>query len=68
MKFTGAVLLNTNHPLQLVENIQVPKLEAGQVLVKVAYAGVCHSQLMEQCWILQLKQLAFAKELNWPSR
>lgn len=48
MKFTGAVLVNTNHPLQLVENIQVPKLLAGQVLVKVAYASVCHSQLMEQ--------------------
>ena len=48
MKFTGAVLVQTKSPLQYIENIEVPKLKAGQVLVKVHYAGVCHSQLMEQ--------------------
>jgi S-(hydroxymethyl)glutathione dehydrogenase/alcohol dehydrogenase len=48
MNFTGAVLVNINRPLQFIENIQVPKLKPGQVLVKVSYAGVCHSQLMEQ--------------------
>lgn len=48
MHFTGAVLINTEQPLQIVKNIQVPKLRKGQVLVKVIYAGVCHSQLMEQ--------------------
>lgn len=48
MKFTGAVLVNTNQPLEFVPEIQVPPLKPGQVLVKVTYAGVCHSQLMEQ--------------------
>tara|TARA_R110001583_G_scaffold131271_1_gene282991 strand:+ start:1037 stop:2077 length:1041 start_codon:yes stop_codon:yes gene_type:complete len=48
MKFTGAVLVNTNQPLVFVPEIQVPQLKPGQVLVKVIYAGVCHSQLMEQ--------------------
>lgn len=48
MKFTGAVLVNTNQPLEFVPEIKVPVLKAGQVLVKVSYAGVCHSQLMEQ--------------------
>ena len=28
-------------------DIDVPALQAGQVLVKVAFSGVCHSQLME---------------------
>ena len=28
-------------------NIELPKLRRGQVLVKLAYSGVCHSQLME---------------------
>jgi S-(hydroxymethyl)glutathione dehydrogenase/alcohol dehydrogenase len=48
MKFTGAVLVETGSPLQLIDNIQVSKLKEGQVLMKVVYAGVCHSQLMEQ--------------------
>jgi len=48
MKFTGAVLVNINKPLQFIENIEIPKLKVGQLLVKVNYAGICHSQLMEQ--------------------
>ena len=48
MKFAGAVLTKTNHPLQLIENIEIPKLKNGQVLIKVSYTGICHSQLMEQ--------------------
>jgi len=42
----AAVLNNTNEPLA-VENIQFSTLQEGQVLVKIAYSGVCHSQLME---------------------
>lgn len=43
----AAVLVNTNNPLRVYENIIVPKLLKGQVLVEIAYSGVCHSQLME---------------------
>lgn len=42
----AAVLRETNKPLS-IENITTNPLEKGQVLVKVAYSGVCHSQLME---------------------
>lgn len=42
----AAVLIVTNEPLQ-IKNIDIPNLKEGQVLVKVAYSGVCHSQLME---------------------
>lgn len=48
MKFKAAVLVKTGSPLEIIEHIEVPKLRRGQVLVKVAYAGVCHSQLMER--------------------
>lgn len=47
MKFIAAVLVNTNAPLQIIDNIQVPRLKEGQVLIKIAFTGVCHSQLME---------------------
>ena len=42
----AAVLLETGKPLELIE-LSLPKLKPGQVLVKMAYAGVCHSQLHE---------------------
>lgn len=42
----AAVLNNTNQPLS-IENVNFNTLEEGQVLVKIAYSGVCHSQLME---------------------
>ena len=35
-----------NRPLR-IEKLIIPELKAGQVLVKVAYSGVCHSQLNE---------------------
>ncbi|XOV79274.1 MAG: zinc-binding dehydrogenase [Aestuariibacter sp.] len=47
MKFTAAVLVETNTPLELIDQIEVPVLKDGQVLVKLAYSGICHSQLME---------------------
>jgi S-(hydroxymethyl)glutathione dehydrogenase/alcohol dehydrogenase len=42
----AAVLYELNRPLK-VENISWSTLKRGQVLVKLAYSGVCHSQLME---------------------
>ena len=42
----AAVLNNTNNPLD-IENIKFNTLQEGQVLVEIAYSGVCHSQLME---------------------
>lgn len=44
---TGAVLTELNKPLSILNNIIVPKLKKGQVLVKMLFAGLCHSQLME---------------------
>jgi S-(hydroxymethyl)glutathione dehydrogenase / alcohol dehydrogenase len=43
----GAVLWESGKPLQIEDNIEIPKLLEGQVLIKLAYSGVCHSQLME---------------------
>jgi S-(hydroxymethyl)glutathione dehydrogenase/alcohol dehydrogenase len=46
MKMTAAVLVQCGQPLQLLE-LEVPKLQRGQVLVKIAYSAICRSQLME---------------------
>jgi len=43
----AAVLYKTSEPLVVEENIQIPGLNPGQVLVKVIYSGICRSQLME---------------------
>jgi S-(hydroxymethyl)glutathione dehydrogenase/alcohol dehydrogenase len=43
----GAVLWKTGSPLVIEDEIEIPELKAGQVLVKMAYSGVCRSQLME---------------------
>jgi len=43
----AAVLKEINSPLRIYKDIRIPMLRRGQVLVKVAYSGVCHSQLME---------------------
>ncbi len=45
--FTAAVLVKIGQPLQLVDNIYIPEPGKGQVLVKIRYAGLCHSQLKE---------------------
>ncbi|MFC0241613.1 zinc-binding dehydrogenase [Rhodopseudomonas telluris] len=44
--FRAAVLHELNQPLS-IETVEAPALAAGQVLVKLAYSGVCHSQVME---------------------
>ncbi|HBK42818.1 MULTISPECIES: zinc-binding dehydrogenase [unclassified Polynucleobacter] len=43
----AAVLFETNRPLQILSNLRLPDLKSGQVLVKLFYSGVCHSQIME---------------------
>lgn len=45
--FTAAVLREQNQELDLMTNIKASPLKKGQVLVKLAYSGVCHSQIME---------------------
>lgn len=47
MKISAAILEQINQPLAIHHDIELPKLKAGQVLVKIHYAGLCHSQLME---------------------
>ena len=43
----AAVLSRLNEPLDIVSGIEFAQPGRGQVLVKLAYSGVCHSQLME---------------------
>lgn len=43
----AAVLYQTGEPLVIEDDIEIPGLQSGQVLVKVAFSGVCHSQLFE---------------------
>jgi S-(hydroxymethyl)glutathione dehydrogenase/alcohol dehydrogenase len=42
----AAVLVETGQPLELVD-LTIPALKPGQVLVDVAFSGVCHTQLLE---------------------
>lgn len=46
MKTTAAVLVEPQKPLVLAE-LEIPELRPGQVLVKIAVSGVCHTQLLE---------------------
>ncbi len=46
MKTKAAVLYKINEPLQ-IEELTIPDLQSGQVLVKIAYSGICRSQLNE---------------------
>lgn len=43
----AAALFELNRPLRVLDGIIPPELRHGQVLVRVAYAGVCRSQVME---------------------
>lgn len=43
----AAVLFHLNKPLKVQTDIECGSPGPGQVLVKLAYSGVCHSQLME---------------------
>lgn len=46
MQTTAAVLVETGRPLELAE-LATPELRPGQVLVEIAFSGVCHTQLLE---------------------
>ena len=46
-KMKAAVLFKNKSELTIINNLTIPKLKKGQVLIKLAYSGVCHSQLME---------------------
>ena len=42
----AAVLFELNRPLRIID-LPVPEPGAGQVLVKMTYSGICHTQLLE---------------------
>src|SRR4051812_44870301 len=46
MKTSAALLVELDRPLVLTD-IEIPALKAGQVLVKVLYSRVCHTQVLE---------------------
>src|SRR3982750_4022247 len=46
MKTTAALLAAPGKPLELAD-IEIPKLNPGQVLVEIAYSGACGTQVME---------------------
>lgn len=47
LEMKAAVLSRLNEPLDVMSGIECAAPGRGQVLVKLAYSGVCHSQLME---------------------
>lgn len=46
MKTQAAVLLEIGKPLRILD-LEIPPLKPGQVLVRMVYSGLCHSQLNE---------------------
>src|SRR6185437_4629987 len=46
MRTAAAILVETGKPLEIAD-LEVPRLQPGQVLVEVQYSGVCHTQLLE---------------------
>ncbi len=42
----AAVLVETNAPLEILD-VDLPKLDAGQVLVKITHSGICGKQIDE---------------------
>ncbi|MEK7087140.1 MAG: alcohol dehydrogenase catalytic domain-containing protein, partial [Patescibacteria group bacterium] len=46
MKTRAAVLRKVGGPL-VIEELEIPKLERGQVLVKILYSGLCRSNINE---------------------
>ena len=41
----AAVLMEGQHPLELLDDVDVADPSAGQVLVNVSHCGICHSDL-----------------------
>jgi S-(hydroxymethyl)glutathione dehydrogenase/alcohol dehydrogenase len=46
MNTTAAVLVEVGKPLELFD-LEIPSLKPGQVLVDIAWSGVCHTQVLE---------------------
>lgn len=46
MKTTAAILTELNKPL-VIDQLDIPTLKPGQVLVEILFSGVCHTQLLE---------------------
>ena len=46
MKTLAAILVQNKKPL-ILDEIEIPKLCTGQVLVKIFYSGICGTQLNE---------------------
>lgn len=46
MQFKSAVLNKLNKDLEL-KYLEIPRLKSGQVLVKIIYSSLCHSQIQE---------------------
>lgn len=46
MKTLAAILVETGKPLVL-EELEIPVLKPGQVLVEINFSGVCHTQVLE---------------------
>jgi len=46
MKTKAAILVEQNKPI-IIDEIEIPKLLPGQVLVEIKYSGICQSQLNE---------------------
>ncbi|NGX28417.1 MAG: Aryl-alcohol dehydrogenase [Candidatus Anoxychlamydiales bacterium] len=46
MKTLAAILVELNKPL-VIDEIEIPKLKPGQVLVEINFSGLCHTQLLE---------------------
>ncbi|MBI5346636.1 MAG: zinc-binding dehydrogenase [Chlamydiae bacterium] len=46
MRTKAAILVETSKPL-IIDELDIPPLHPGQVLVEIKYSGVCHTQLLE---------------------
>jgi S-(hydroxymethyl)glutathione dehydrogenase/alcohol dehydrogenase len=46
MRTTAAILVEPGRPLEMAD-LKIPALKPGQVLVEVAFSGVCHTQVLE---------------------
>ena len=47
MNFNAAVLTKIKKPLQLINNLKIPQLKRGQILVRILHSSICGSQIME---------------------
>jgi S-(hydroxymethyl)glutathione dehydrogenase/alcohol dehydrogenase len=44
---TKAVVLRSTSVTPEIEELEIPALKSGQVLIKMAYSGICHTQISE---------------------